>query len=472
MAVEQWDAIVLGTGQAGKPLAAALARAGWRVAIAERDAVGGSCINFGCTPTKTLVASARVAYLARRAGDYGVRVGGVEVDMPRVRQRKAEKVEGFRRYVERELERTAGVELIRGHARFVAPREVEVDTAGGARRLAAPHVFINTGTRAAVPALPGLDGVPFLDNVSVMELDELPEHLLVLGGGYIGLEFAQIYRRFGSRVTVVQRGPKLFGREDADVADAVRQLLAEDGIEVLLSTEAVRVEGGAGDLRLVVESEAGQRELAGTHLLVAVGRTPNTDDLGLAAAGVEVDGAGFVRADEHLRTSAEGVWALGDVKGGPAFTHISYDDFRIVRDRLLHGKERSTAGRLVPYTVFLDPQLGRVGMGEEEARKSGREVRVARLPMNRVARAIEMGETRGFMKAVVDARSGEILGCAILGVEGGEVMAVLQTAMMGGLPYTAIKEGIFAHPTLAESLNNLFMTLDSEKTTSTPEQTG
>jgi pyruvate/2-oxoglutarate dehydrogenase complex dihydrolipoamide dehydrogenase (E3) component len=461
---ERWDAVVLGTGQAGKPLATALAKAGWRVAVVERDAVGGSCINYGCTPTKTLVASARVAYLARRAGDYGVRVGAVEVDMPRVRQRKAATVESFRSYVERQLERTAGLELLHGRARFVAPREVEVATASGRRRLHAPHVFINTGTRAAVPALPGLGGVPFLDNASVMELDEVPAHLLVLGGGYIGLEFAQIYRRFGSRVTVVQRGPQLLGREDEDVAVAVRQLLVEDGIEVLLSTQAVRVDGRAGDLRLLVEGDAGRRELAGTHLLVAVGRTPNSDDLGLDAAGIATDDSGFVRSDDQLRTTAEGVWALGDVKGGPAFTHVSYDDFRIVRDRLLHGEERSIAGRLVPYTVFLDPQLGRVGMSEEQARQeaadNGWQIRVARLPMTRVARAIEMSETRGFMKAVVDATSGEILGCAILGVEGGEIVAVLQAAMMGRLPYTAIKEAIFAHPTLAESLNNLFMTLD------------
>lgn len=456
------DAIVLGTGQGGKPLAVALARAGWRVAVVERDAVGGSCINFGCTPTKTMVASARVAYLARRAADFGVSTGRVAVDLAAVRRRKERVVASFRRGVERSLEKTEGVELIRGHGRFAGPQEVSVELSGGGeRRLRAERVFINTGTRAAVPPLAGLSGVPFLDNRSILDLEELPSHLLVLGGGYIGLEFGQMFRRFGSEVTIVQRGPRLLGREDPDVAEAVQEILEEDGIEVLLETEARRVEGGAGALRLEVTAPEGPRVLAGSHLLVAVGRTPNTDELGLAAAGIETHRGGHVRVDSRLATGVDGVYALGDVTGGPAFTHISYDDFRILRENLLHGGDATTEGRLVPYTVFIDPQLGRVGMSEAEARQGGRAVRVAKLPMNRVARAIEMGETRGFMKAVVDGDSGEILGCAILGVEGGEVMSVLQTAMMGKLPYPILKEAVYSHPTLAESLNNLFMTLDA-----------
>lgn len=462
MSAERFDGIVVGTGQAGKPLAIALARAGWRVAVVERAHVGGSCINHGCTPTKALVASARIAHLAREAPAWGVDTGSVRVDLPRVIARKTAIVETFRGGIERLLERTAGVTLLRGHARFVASRELEVAlTAGGTRRLIADHVFLNTGTRSSVPPVPGLDNVPFLDNVSILEQSELPARLLVLGGGYIGVEMGQVFRRFGAEVTIVNRRPHLLVREDEDVSSALREVLVAEGIEVLLEAEAREVGGQAGDLRLVVETPAGRRELAGSHLLVAVGRIPNSDDLGLEAAGVATDRNGYILVDERLATTATGVWALGDVKGGPQFTHISYDDFRILRTNLLGPGGATTTGRLVPYTLFSDPQLGRVGMNEAEARQSGRRVRVAKLPMSRVARAIEVGETRGFMKAIVDADSEEILGCAILGVEGGEVMAVLQTAMLGGLRYSVIKEAVFAHPTLAESLNNLFMTLDA-----------
>lgn len=459
---EAFDAIVIGTGQAGKPLATALAAAGRRTAVLERRLVGGTCINFGCTPTKTMLASARVAHLARRAADYGVGTGEVTVNLETVRQRKRSIVESFRNAGREGLEETDGVELIDGHGRFLDARTVSVELAdGGTRTLGAPLIFLNTGTRPARPPIRGLDDVPALDNASIMELAELPEHLVVVGGGYVGLEFAQMFWRFGSGVTVVQRSSQLLPREDEDVADAVREILEEDGVEVLVDAEATAVsreEGG--EIRLQVETPDGSRTVAGSHLLLAAGRVPNSDDLGLENTGVELDDDGYVRVDDRLETAESGVYALGDVKGGPAFTHVSYDDYRVVKTNLLDDGSASTRGRPVPYTVFIDPQLGRVGISEGEARDRGLEVRVAKLPMARVARALEVDETRGFMKAVVDAGSDRILGCAILGIEGGEVMAVLQVAMMGGLPYTAIRDGVFAHPTLAESLNNLFATLD------------
>jgi pyruvate/2-oxoglutarate dehydrogenase complex dihydrolipoamide dehydrogenase (E3) component len=460
-ATEPFDALILGSGQAGTPLARALAGAGWRTVLVERALVGGTCINVGCTPTKTMVASGRVAYLARRAGDYGVHVAGVAVHMDEVRRRKRAMVESFRGGSERRLEQTPGLTLVYGEASFTGPYAIEVKSAdGSARRLTAPRVFINTGDRPARPKLDGLDGVPSLDSTSIMELDAVPEHLLVLGGGYIGLEFGQIFRRFGSRVTVVQRGDQLLGREDSDVATAVADILREDGIDVLLNTAAVRVAApAAGAVHLTVRTPEGERALTGSHLLVAVGRVPNTEALNLPAAGIQTDARGFIPVNDTLETNVPGVYALGDVKGGPAFTHISYHDYTIVRDNLLHGAGRTTRDRLVPYTVFIDPQLGRVGLTEQEARQQGRPIQVAKLPMNYVARALEVGESRGFMKAVVDAATGEILGAAVLGVEGGEVMAMLEIAMMGRLPYPALRDGIFAHPTLAEALNNLFASL-------------
>jgi len=459
-AVTHYDAIILGAGQAGGPLAGALARAGRRTALIERVHVGGTCINEGCTPTKTMVASARVAYLARRAADYGVRAGAVTVDMAAVRQRKRNIVDSFRSGSERRITSTAGLDLVVGEARFIGPDAVEVRGSGGTRGLTAPLIFINTGGRPTRPALPGLESIPTLDSTSVMELAELPEHLLVLGGGYIGLEFGQMFRRFGSRVTIVQRAPQLAPREDADVAEEIRKILCEDGVEVLLDTKAASVgRGDDGPIRLTVQNGRGERALLGSHLLIATGRSPNTEALNLRAAGVETDKAGFIKVNERLETNVASIYALGDVKGGPAFTHISYDDFRIIRTNLLEGGNASTRDRLVPNTVFIDPQLGRIGLSETEARAAGRSIRVAKMPMSYVARALEMDEPRGFLKAVVDADTGLILGAAVLGIEGGEMMAALQLAMMGRLPYTVLRDAVFAHPTLAESFNNLFTTL-------------
>jgi pyruvate/2-oxoglutarate dehydrogenase complex dihydrolipoamide dehydrogenase (E3) component len=393
--------------------------------------------------------------------------------MAKVRQRKRAIVDSFRNGSQRRIESTEGLDLLMGEASFTGPKSVEVHVlsvvegrmnSGETRLLTADKIFINTGARPRKPSLPGLDSVPYLDSTSIMELDEMPEHLLVLGGGYVGLEFGQMFRRFGSQVTLVQRRGQLLTREDPDVAEEVASILREDGIGVLLDTHALRVEQApdenGGRIQLTVRTPEGERSLTGSHLLVAVGRVPNTDQLNSTAAGIETDERGFIKVNERLETNVPGVYALGDVKGGPAFTHISYDDFRIIRTNLLEGGNATTADRLVPYTVFIDPQLGRVGLTEREARVQGHSIRVAKIPMTWVARTLEMDETRGFMKAIVDADTSQILGAAILGIEGGEIMAILQMAMMGRVSYTVLRDAVFAHPTLAESLNNLFVTLD------------
>jgi pyruvate/2-oxoglutarate dehydrogenase complex dihydrolipoamide dehydrogenase (E3) component len=456
-----YDAIVIGSGQGGTPLSMALANAGMQTALIERKHVGGTCINEGCTPTKTMIASGRIAYLARRAADYGVHVGPISVDMQKVRQRKRDIVGSFRGGSESKIKKTANLDLIMGEASFSDPKTVVVRTGdGGERSLSSQRIFINAGTRASRPKIEGLDTVRSLDNVSIMELADVPEHLLVLGGGYIGLEFGQLFRRLGSRVTIVQSGEQLLAREDADVADEVKKILEQDGAEVLLNAKVTRVGNEGSRIRLDLENSGTPRSLEGSHLLVATGRTPNSDSLNLPAAQVKTDSHGFIDVNEHLETSTPGIYALGDIKGGPAFTHISYDDFRIIRANVLEHKQVSTKDRMVPYTVFIDPQLGRVGMSEDEARRQGKRIRVAKLAMSSVARALEVDETRGFMKAVVDADTDQILGAAVLGIEGGEVMSVLETAMMGKLPYTALRDATYAHPTLAESLNNLFMAMD------------
>ena len=458
---KKYDAIVIGSGQGGTPLAKALARAGWKTALVERQYIGGTCVNVGCTPTKTMFNSGRVAYLARRAADYGVHTNAVEVSISEVRARKQGVVDSFRDGGLRGVEATQGLDLLKGEASFTGPYSIEVRLSNGEdQSITGDKIVINTGGRPSTPSIEGLDSVSYLDSTSIMELDQLPEHLLVMGGGYIGLEFGQMFRRFGSEVTIVHRGARPLDREDPDVADNIAQILREDGISLLLNSEVTRATQ-TSKISLTAKTPEGEQTVSGSHLLVAVGRTPNTDRLNLQAAGVETDKRGSVKVNARLETNVPNIYAIGDVNGGPQFTHISYDDFRILRTNLIEGGNAVTTGRLVPYTVFIDPQLGRVGLSETEASSRGLKVRVAKLPMTSVARAIEMSETRGFIKAIVDAETKEILGCSVLGVEGGELMAMFEIAMMGHLPYDVLKEAIFAHPTLAESLNSLFMAIDA-----------
>jgi pyruvate/2-oxoglutarate dehydrogenase complex dihydrolipoamide dehydrogenase (E3) component len=457
MADEHYDAIVIGTSQGGRFLPVELAKAGQRVALVERGQLGGVCVNTGCTPTKTMVASARVAYQARRGAEYGVRTGPVSVDLAAVRERKRAMVAGARENYASRLAQD-GLDLIEGEARFTGPKTVEIAlTDGGTRQISAPVVVIDTGTRPRPLAIPGAGDVSVLDSTSIMELDGLPEHLIILGGSYIGLEFGQMFRRFGSEVTIVETAPRLMMIEDEDVSDEVAAIMRDEGMTVLTSTAPVRIApAGGGRVRLTVCADDGERQLEGSHLLSAIGRIPNTEALTPEAAGIRLDDHGFIEVDEFLETSVPGVYAMGDVKGGPAFTHLSYDDYRILHANLIAHQKASTRDRIVPYTMFTDPQLGRAGMTEREARTRGRAIRVAKLPMSAVIRAIETGETRGFMKAVVDADSGQILGCAVLGSEGGEIMTIIQVAMLGKLTATAMADAIFTHPLLAEGLNTLF----------------
>jgi len=462
MADEHYDAIVIGTSQGGRFLPIELAKAGQKVALVERDQLGGACVNTGCTPTKTMVASARLAYQARRGAEYGVRIAPVSVDLAAVRERKRAMVAGARQNYASRLAQD-GLDLIEGEAHFTGPKTVEIALPpGGTRRISAPVVVIDTGTRPRPPAITGAGDVPVLDSTSIMELDELPERLIVVGGGYIGLEFGQMFRRFGSEVTIIQRSARLLMSEDEDVSDEVAAILRDDGITVLTSSTPVRVEpADSGRLRLTVRTADGEQQLGGSYLLSAIGRIPNTEALTPEAGGIRLNDRGFIEVDEYLETSVPGVYTMGDVTGGAAFNHSSYDDYRILRANRIRHEKASTRDRIVPYTVFIDPQLGRAGMTEREARAQERAIRVAKRPISDVIRAIETGETRGFMKAVVDADSGQILGCAVLGSEGGEIMTMIQLAMLGKLPYTAMADAIFTHPLLAEGLNTLFAMVDA-----------
>ena len=460
MSVEHFELVVVGGGKGGKTLAAQMASAGRAVAMIEQGMIGGSCINVACIPTKTMVKSARVAALTRRAAEFGipVRLGGAAP--LGVRERKRAVVAAMIERNQANFDRS-GIALLIGTARFSAPRTLEVQLRdGGVRQVSADRVVINTGTRPALPPLPGLAGVRPLDSASIQELDRLPEHLIILGGGYVGCEFAQMFRRFGSRVTLIERSAAFLRHEDHDVAEQVLRILQEDGIEVILEASVQQVAGLSGQsVQVELQTPAGARTVEGSDLLAALGRVPNTEALNLPVAGVTTDRRGFIEVNERLETTASGVWALGDVNGGPQFTHVSLDDWRIISANLAGG-DRRTTDRLVPYTLFIDPELGRVGLTETEARRQGRRVRVARLPAAAIPRAMPSGETRGYLKAVVDGESDQILGAAILAAEGGEVMALIQVAMHAGLPYTALRDMIFTHPTMAEGLNDLFARLE------------
>lgn len=454
----EFDAIIIGVGQAGNPLAARLASKGWRTAVVERSFAGGTCINYGCTPTKTMIASARVAYQCRRAAEYGIQAGGIKVAMAKVRSRKDAMVKMFREGVEKSLNDTKNLELIYGEARFLEQNRLSVSLRkGGTRVIKGKKIFINTGARPEIPEIEGLNSIDYLDSTSIMDLTEVPEHLIIIGGGYIGLEFGQMFRRFGSTVTIIERSDQIASKEDPDVSEALQKIFQEDHIEVLCGSTVQTVSKEDDRVRVKIRRGGDQMTIQGSHLLMASGRTPNTEALDLEKAGIEVDENKYIKVNERLETTGEGIYALGDVKKGPAFTHVSYDDYRIVAGNVLDSENKTTTGRYIPYCVFTDPQLGRVGLTEKQAREKGYPVKIARMPMEKAARALETGETRGLMKVVIDDHTGQILGAAILGPEGGELMSVLQIAMMAKMPYTDIRDGIFAHPTLTESLNNLFM---------------
>jgi len=461
--MKHYDAIVIGAGQAGMPLAKHLAGAGKKTVIIEKKFIGGTCVNDGCTPTKAMVASARMAYLGGRCGDLGVHIDGFKVDMPQIKKRKDDIVMRSRKGGQQGLEDTPGLDLLFGEATFTGVKTITVNlNNGGIMELKADWIFIDTGGQAIIPDVEGLTDIDYLTNTSILELDSVPEHLLVIGGNYIGMEFGQMFKRFGSKVTILERSARLLPREDEDVALAVQQILEDEKVKILTNAQAQKVRRNSeGQIVATIKMDDGKdHQLTCSHVLVAVGRSPQTKVLNLQNTGVHVDDKGFVKVNNKLETNVPGIYALGDVNGGPAFTHIAYNDYTIVYRNLIEGERLTTDDRPLPYCMFTDPQLGRVGITESEAKKQGLNIKVACLPMEHVARAIETGETRGMMKAVVDAQTQKILGAAILGEQGGEIMAVLQMAMEGGITYDRIRYCVFAHPTYAESLNNLFMAIE------------
>ncbi len=459
-----YDAIIIGSGQAGTPLAKKLAQSGLKTALIEKKYIGGSCVNYGCTPTKAMIASARTAYLASQAKTLGINTGPVSADLKKIVARKNEIVQSFRNGSEDNLNKVAGLDIYFGEASFKDQNTVRVEIINKSNvLLKAKKIFINTGTRPAIPEIRGISEIHYLDSTSILDLHEIPQHLLIIGGAYIALEFGQMFRRFGSKVTVLEQSPQFLPREDDDVAGEMKQILEDEGLSILTGTKTRSLKNVAkGKITAVLSVNRQRKVLTCSHVLVAAGRVPNTEELNLQKAGVYADVQGFIKVNNKLKTNIKDIYALGDVKGGPAFTHISYNDYLVISKNLFEKKSASIKSRMVPWCMFTDPQLARIGITEKEAEEQGQKILVARLKMSSVARAIETGDTRGLMKAIVDHKTKKILGAAIIGTEGGEVMTVLQMAMMGGVTYPEIRDGVFAHPTFAESLNNLFMTLDSE----------
>jgi len=440
----KYDLIILGSGQGGNPLARAFASSGKKVLLIEKDQVGGTCINRGCTPTKTMVASAKAAYLVKKCADFGVEGSFHGVDIQKIIDRKNEIVTSFRASSQKKMEEMEHLDLIFDTARFLDPHTIALKN----QTVSAPLIVINTGARPMIPK--EYENIPYLDSTSILDVDTLPKHLIVIGSSYIALEFGQMFSRFGSKVTILARSDRIVTREDPDISTAMQEILQDEGIEFIFNAKVQEV---SQEIEVTLE---GGKKIQGTHLLVATGRSPNTHELNLDKAGVKVDDKGFISVDEKLQTSCPHIYAMGDIKGGPAFTHISYDDYRILQDNLLKGENRSLKERMVPYVVFTDPQLGRIGISEEEAKAKNIPYKIHKIPMNYIARAIEIGRTEGLIKAVVCKDTNQILGCTVLGVEGGELMSMLEIAMMGNLTAEALQNAIFAHPTLAEGLNTLF----------------
>lgn len=459
---ESFDVIVIGAGQGGGPLASAFAAGGRNTALIEKEHAGGTCVNEGCTPTKTMIASGRVAHLARRGADYGVNVGDVSIDMEVIRKRKRDIVDMFREGSKSSITGTEGLDYIEGLARFVGEKTIEVElNAGGTRLLQAETIVLNVGERPRPLGIDVPEQATILDSTTIMELGEVPEHLLIVGGGVIGLEFGQLFRRLGANVTIVHRGERMISREDTDVTSAVEEILREDGIALELNASPTSITMDGDRMIVHVEGDNGEaKQIRVSHVLAAAGRIPNTDTLNVDATGLELDDRGYVETDDRLETNVSGMYAIGDIRPGPKFTHISYDDYRILDANLIEDGQRSVRDRPIPYTVFIDPQLGRVGLSEQQAKQQGIPYKIAKAEMSNVARALETDETRGLMKALVHEENDQIIGAAILGIEGGELMSMIEIAMMGNLPYTALRDGVFAHPNLSEALNSLFGSLE------------